>query len=106
MHGAKALAVPLKLGQSMAAKAVQSQSLRWQALKPDGLWFDTRMSFPGFKVEATTDPDLSNKLVDILSAAANLNPGLMNEKAGFEVETKLEFNTEFGFGSSSTLISR
>lgn len=105
MHGAKALAVPLKIGQSMTVKPVQSQSLQWHALKPDGLWFDTRMSFPGFNVAATTDPELSNKLVDILSAAANLNPGLLNEKAGFEVETKLDFNTEFGFGSSSTMIS-
>ncbi len=105
MHGAKALAVPLQLGQAMVVQPISEKMLKWNALKIDGLWFQTFLTLPDLKVVHSTNDELSSRLATILSATASLNSRIFNEETGFKVETHLFFNPEYGFGSSSTLIS-
>ncbi len=105
LDGAKALALPLKLGQYLTFKKAKEPLLKWTALKPDGAWFQAQFSLPGLDVIKTTEPDLSDHLRKILLQVRSLNNNFLLEQQGVEAETILEFDPDYGFGSSSTLIN-
>jgi mevalonate kinase len=105
MEGALALALPLKIGQYLSWKKSKDPELIWNAMKPDGIWFQAKMSLPDLKIITTTDENLAGKLVKILAQIRKLNNSYLKEEHGYEVQTILEFDPDFGFGSSSTLIS-
>ena len=106
LHGAKALAVPLQVGQHLTVSETKEPKLHWRAIEPDGLWFQCIFNLPGLDFNYAPEPELCEKLKDILLAVRSLNPDFLKiENSGFEVDTILEFNPDYGFGSSSTLIS-
>lgn len=104
MEGAKALAVPLKLGQSLFVKNSEKNQLIWEAKSPAGLWFKTILKLPTLEVLETNNQIFSNRLVLLLKNAKELSKHFLNDISGISVETELGFNPEFGFGSSSTLV--
>lgn len=105
LEGAKALAVPLKLGQYLSIKEQKEELLFWNAMKPDGFWFQAVCRISDFSVIQSTDQVLCEKLHSILLKTRELNPDFLKGDVGYSVETILEFNPDFGFGSSSTLIA-
>lgn len=105
MEGAKAFALPLSQGQYLSWKKVRDRHLLWNAIKPEGSWFQVKFSLPGLKILSTTDEPLAKRLLKILRKTRSLNRDFMRDEGGYEVETILEFEPEYGFGSSSTLIS-
>ena len=106
LHGAKALALPLKAGQHLTVSETKEPKLIWRAIEPEGLWFQCIFNLPGLDTDFAPEQDLCKKLKNILLAVRALNPEfLKTENSGFEVDTILEFDPEYGFGSSSTLIS-
>ncbi len=105
LEGAKALAIPLKPGQYLSVKKQKEKKLSWTAMNPDGLWFQAILQLPGLDVLQTTDKGLSQKLQSILFHTKRLNTNFLCKDVGYSVETILEFNPEYGFGSSSTLIA-
>ncbi len=108
LDGARALAVPVNRGQFLKvtpSEVRETAHLHWTALKPDGLWFEATYDLPGLQIQKTTDRPLAGKLQHILRVARTLSPRFLDGSLNFNVETKLEFHTEFGFGSSSTLIA-
>ena len=104
MEGAKALAVPLKLGQRLTVKNIDEKQLIWEAKSPAGLWFKTILKLPTLEVLETNNQIFSNRLVLLLKNAKELSKHFLDNISGISVETKLGFNPEFGFGSSSTLV--
>ena len=48
---------------------------------------------------------LTNRLVQILNAAKQLNPDFLNDNKGFKISTHLTFPKNWGLGTSSTLIN-
>ncbi len=108
MEGAKALALPVKYGQFLSLKTSpvsEKPFLKWMARKPEGLWFQAGFSLPGLDIAKTDNEALAFHLRELLLATTRLNPDFLKGKNKYEVETLLEFEPEFGFGSSSTLIS-
>jgi len=108
LEGARALALPVNKGQYMHVDCLSEHTgglLHWTAQKPDGLWFQADYAIPSMEILKTTDQKLADKLAEILSVARELAPHFLNGSQSFDVETRLEFDTEFGFGSSSTLIA-
>ncbi len=108
MEGARALALPVNRGQYLSVGSlpnVQGGLLHWTARKTDGLWFKADYAIPSLEIRETTDRKLAEKLKKILLVARELSPEFLNGKQSFDVETQLEFDTEFGFGSSSTLMA-
>lgn len=100
LKGALALALPTQLGQSMTVRL--SDSIQWNANKPSGPWFSATLN-KDLEIIATDDPSKAAKLAEILKAVQKLNPSAFNENLCFE--THLDFDPEWGLGSSSTLIS-
>jgi len=106
LAGAKALAFPLKTGQHLTISENREKKLHWRAIEPDGLWFQCIFNLPDLEIIYSPDRELCEKLKNILSAARALNPDFLeNGENGFEVDTILEFNPEYGLGSSSTLLN-
>ena len=102
LKGALALAVPTQLGQTMTVETVHTPSLQWNAYRPDGLWFSATLNPETLEVIQTDDPGKAQKLSEILHAVRQLNPSAFGP--GLRFETRLDFNPEWGLGSSSTLI--
>ena len=105
LHGAKAIAMPLNVGQQMEVSQVENSStVRWQARFQDKIWFECVLNLDDFSVLQTSDPAKSEVLAKLFKAIKELNPEF-KLPAGTKFETKLESNPEWGFGSSSTLVS-
>jgi len=108
LHGARALAIPVNRGQHLqvvSASAENGARLLWTAIKPDGLWFQAEVELPSLQIVKTTDKTLAEKLIEIFIIIRDFAPAFLDGLKSYKVETRLEFDTEFGFGSSSTLIS-
>ena len=107
LQGARALALPLKLGQSLEVKTVDIQSgmVHWDAYTPHGFWFASIFSKYGFTVHASDDMPKADMLCKIFSEIKALNPNILQDKNDYFFVTRLEFDKNWGLGSSSTLIS-
>jgi mevalonate kinase len=104
LDGAKALAVPLKPGQHFTINQSDKGILNWTATSPEGTWFKAKLKLPTLEVLETTSRVRAERLVFLLQKAIELSDQFLTDSQGFNVETQLDFNPEFGFGSSSTLI--
>ena len=106
LDGAKALAIPTKLGQSLEVSAHNPRTIRWKALKESGeLWFEAHFIWEEGKWIAQTDGLQSETLQQIFQTVRQLNPESLDPKTGYDIITQLEFPTDWGLGSSSTLIN-
>jgi mevalonate kinase len=103
LKGALALALPLKLGQSLTVETVCTPSLQWNAHKPNGPWFSVTMNTENLEIINSEDQPKAEKLSEILKAVKQLNPAAF--KDGLCFETHLDFDPNWGLGSSSTLIA-
>ena len=106
LKGALALALPLKLGQRLDVQALESNENRlyWKAMQPGGPWFSVTFDKADLRVLDTDDEAKANKLAEMLRAIRSLNGDAF---AGNDLsfETCLDFDPEWGFGSSSTLVA-
>jgi mevalonate kinase len=108
LDGAKALAVPTKFGQSLEIKTSESKNIEWSSFNEhDKLWFQGAFAFKNDEFELISKKEgVSEKLLQILNEANRLNPNLFSEeKLGITVSTRLNFNRNWGLGTSSTLIN-
>lgn len=106
LHGALALALPLKLGQSIEIETFDSYKNRliWEAFRPDGKWFSVTLNRDNLVNFSTNDPDKALRLSEILQAVKQLNPKAF-EGNDLRFTTRLDFDPNWGLGSSSTLIA-
>lgn len=105
MEGALSLALPINKGQTLSITQTDTQTINWTANRPDGLWFSAKFSLPEFEIVSTDNSKLADRLKAILITANSLSHGTISDNNGCDVETNLDFNPEYGFGTSSTLIS-
>ena len=106
LKGALALALPLKLGQSLQVSLADTDThrLHWITQQPDKPWFSVLFDSDTLEPISTDDPAKAEKLSSILKAVRQLKPtAFFGGDMCFR--THLEFNSEWGLGSSSTLIA-
>lgn len=106
LKGALALALPLKLGQSLQASLADTDTHRmhWIASQPDKLWFSVLFDTDTLEPVSTDDPAKAEKLSSILKAVRQLKSDAFLG-CDMRFHTHLDFNPEWGLGSSSTLIA-
>ncbi len=105
LEGALSLALPLRKSQSLSVTRNNTKILRWHANKANGHWFTADYNISEFNIIKTSNTLLAKKLQQILKATREISYNFLLDSDGCFVETILNFNTEFGFGTSSTLIS-
>ena len=104
LAGAKAFAIPCKKGQYLKFKSLDNKTLSWKSYDHNGaLWFEAIFELPTINIIKASEILIAKKLKVLLNLAKKENPNFLLE--GGEVITFLEFNKNWGLGSSSTLIS-
>jgi mevalonate kinase len=106
LDGAKALALPTLPGQSLQVQANgPTGHLRWISKGHEGaVWFEATFRTHDWEAISSSDPQISNRLQQILTVLTNSRPDFPEAAAGKTVETRLEFPRAWGLGTSSTLI--
>ncbi|MBR6775516.1 MAG: hypothetical protein IKM23_07390 [Bacteroidales bacterium] len=121
LKGATALALPLKLGQSLDVETLEENENRiyWNAYKKSTdigqqttdivhdqqPWFSVVLDKTDFSVIETDDNEKAERLSNILSKVRSLNDNVFNDTHDYKFNTLLDFDPQWGLGSSSTLIS-
>lgn len=104
LDGAKALALPTKLGQRLQVTKTNTEYILWKSFDyQNNLWFETTLSTTDFK-PSTANPT-SERLSQCFQAIHELQPKLFESQKGLEFISHLEFPQNWGLGSSSTLIN-
>lgn len=112
--GAVALALPTQLGQSLNvdewSEASGKEKLFWQSFdKNDEVWFSCVFSSEKLEVLSVDGGDdkdeIAERLRNILLEAKMINPDFLKKNDALKVNSKLEFNLNWGLGSSATLIT-
>ena len=104
LKGALALALPLKLGQTLSVETRHGTFLQWDANKTDSPWFSVTLDPKTLELIDCDDRQKAEKLAQILKAVKQLNPKVF-EGIGLKFTTHLDFDPNWGLGSSSTLIA-
>lgn len=103
LDGAEALALPCKFGQFLKVKPIKGHQFQWTSyLKNGEVWQDLKFSLEDVLKPAKSD-NFKNRLFQILKAIYKLKPNLFDQAYNFS--THLEFDKNWGLGSSSTLIN-
>ncbi|MFV8225054.1 GYDIA family GHMP kinase [Christiangramia aquimixticola] len=110
LDGAKSLALPTTKGQTLKVDGGEQNLLTWKSYdEKNKVWFETRFKINegDFELEISTqDPDsgkITTRLQQILKQLFKIHP----EKfiTGLDISTHLDFNRNWGLGTSSTLIN-
>jgi mevalonate kinase len=106
LHGAKALAVPLKFGQKMITSGIPGKNiLIWETTVLNKPWFTAVFEKTTFQILSSSDINIALFLKKILEACGELNPDLKSADAGFLIRNEIDFDINWGLGSSSSLLS-
>ncbi len=105
LHGAWSLAVPTILGQSLTVMETdRKRTLNWKTKVVSKPWMDCEIDPDSWQVIHADKPDKVQHLVRLLKAASEIR-GDKEWLRGKEVVSEIEFDIEWGLGSSSSLIS-
>jgi mevalonate kinase len=104
LDGALSLAIPTTYGQSLAVTKTDAPNIIWESLDHnDKLWFrcefDSRLN-----IKNQSNHEIAKQLQNILQAAKKQKPSLFLE-GGWNCNTKMSFPSDWGLGSSSTLLN-
>jgi len=112
MNGAYALAVPTLLGQGMSVERNTGMNeyqddgkLVWESYYNADCWFKANFLLTGMDIVSSTEPERAIYLQKILREAGKLNPEILSGVQSLKIQSSLGFNTEWGLGSSSSLIN-
>ena len=105
LKGARALALPCKLGQTLSFEKKPSRQLIWKSLDKKGVpWFNASFLVDDFSLIKTDNTEVADRLRHILLMIRYQNP-IFLKLSGGNVITRLEFDRYWGLGTSSTLIA-
>ncbi|TNJ44731.1 GHMP kinase [Tamlana fucoidanivorans] len=107
LDGALSLALPTKKGQSLTIEPLDNNSILWESYdENETLWYKGEFKIHNnLKITSKSEDDTSKRLIQIFHTIADLNPNVFKNQKGFKAITKLEFPTNWGLGTSSTLIN-
>jgi mevalonate kinase len=107
LDGAEALAVPTKLGQDLRVHKNTTNKILWKSFDLEGkIWFETELDTHKLtSLTAHENTEIESRLIQILKTAKKINPNFLVDNTGYSIETHLEFNRNWGLGTSSTLIN-
>lgn len=106
LAGATALALPVRFGQTMTVEPSEGTTLSWKSRTPGGTWFSGSFDTArNFLVLEAGKRHIATSLRRILVAVRKLNPSFLAFSGGWNVTVTANYPTEWGLGSSSTLLA-
>lgn len=105
LDGAEALALPLTKGHELLIRrSMRRSALAWKTFVEGEYWFDAYFSLPELAIANTNDFPTAQNLRNIFLAAQELNPDFLQTGSHYEISSKINFNINWGLGSSSALL--
>jgi mevalonate kinase len=106
LDGAKSLAIPTKYGQLLEVDIIDELAIYWKSIDNTGkVWLETSFTFKQLaNNNISFNTEVETTLFNIFRELHLLNTPLF-EKTGFQFKSILEFDRDWGLGSSSTLIN-
>lgn len=106
LKGALSLAMPVRYGQSIEMlEQDESNDLLWETLMQGKHWFNTKIDLSDWTASETNNEDILSFLLKALKAGQQINPAFKEKLAGKKITTKINFDINWGLGSSSSLLS-
>jgi mevalonate kinase len=106
LYGAKALAVPLRYGQRMVVKSDPEENLlSWDTKVCDQSWFSAKFTLPDLNILNCSDHHTAAFIQKLLKSATELQNDNERQCTGLKVENFIDFDINWGLGSSSSLVS-
>lgn len=102
LKGAGCLAIPLKYGQKMEVENLEENNFKWTSSFNENVWFSCVFS-KELEIIETSDVVIAETLKTLLKIIKEEKPSIFRTGLGFQ--TEIDFPLEWGWGSSSTLIS-
>jgi len=81
------------------------RTLYWEVNDLQSNWFWVRLSTQTFNVIDTNSPLQAETLIKALHACKELRPSFLNESSSYHVVNTIDFNPNWGLGTSSTFIN-
>ena len=104
LNGALALAIPTAgYGQTLFVSSLKKDEIFWESFDPEGKWFETHFSQDLQQIKETTNQSQAVVIQQLLLFIKKQKPELFDKALHFR--TELNFNREWGLGSSSSLIA-
>ena len=105
LKGAKALALPLKPGQTLQVEPNKTDKLDWISTEKGTPFFSASYRTDNLEIIESSDEIRGAYIQQLLREAKLLNPNFLNAGQAYKIKTNIEFNKLWGLGSSSTLIN-
>ena len=107
VDGALVLAIPTKLGQELFYTENEDQKslIFWEAYHQNQLWLKTTIDYKNWKIIETNDFKASEFILKTLKNVQNLSETKVKSDTSYHIKTNLQFPSDFGLGSSSTLMA-
>lgn len=106
LHGAHALALPLKAGQQMTVeKNREKDVLKWETFVMGEKWFFATFSLKEFVIVDCSDEKIALFISKLLQECSKLCPELQSSDKGYIIRNDIGFDIRWGLGSSSSLVS-
>lgn len=105
LKGAVSLALPLLKGQELQViYSPKRPYLSWRTYVTGNYWFEANYSLPDLAIANTNDFPIAQNIRDILIQARSLNSDFLNPDFRIEALSRINFDINWGLGSSSSLI--
>ena len=106
LKGALAFALPVNKGQRTDITCGKNVGqISWNSFFGNENWFGTQLTIIDLEIISTSDFERAGYVQQLLKILKELNPGFLADQESLEVNNYLDFHPDWGFGSSSTLIS-
>ena len=107
VDGALVLAIPTKLGQELfyTENDEQKSLIFWEAYHQNRLWLKATIDYKNWKILETNNSKASEFILKTLKNVQNLSDTKLKSDTSYHIKTNLQFPSDFGLGSSSTLMN-
>jgi mevalonate kinase len=102
LKGAPCLAIPLRFGQTLQVEEMNLPGIEWESYELDRPWFSAVLD-KNLHMIRTSDVEKADVLINLLIILKKHQPELFEKGLRFRAQS--DFNLQWGFGSSSTLVS-
>lgn len=107
LDGALALAVPTKPGQEFFFEELTDglSEVYWEALHQGKPWLQARINYKTWTVIDTNLPQGTDFVLQLLQAVQQYSVIKFQDSTSYRLKTNLQFPSDYGLGSSSTLLN-
>ncbi|WP_417427718.1 GYDIA family GHMP kinase [Halpernia sp.] len=107
LDGALAFAVPTFLGQKMEVSEISDSKnlIIWNAFHENKEWLNIKIDYKNWQILEGNIPDSAVFILNVFKNIRELNPDKFSTDSSYYFKTNLQFPSNFGLGSSSTLMN-